>query len=251
MNYFAPNGPRILAHRGLALDAPENTLAAFRAALGHGVTHIETDAHVTADGVAVLWHDANLRRWDGSATKIRVLSWQQLCERTVSEHSIPTLQTALTTFPTARFNIDVKTPHAINAVVRAVEAAGASERVLLTSFHERTAARLRLLAPAAAHGASRARVLRALCGMMLHTNAATATAALRVCDAVQLPWHVAGLDLVNPERIRIWHHAVREVHVWTINDAAAQRELLARGVDGIVTDRCDIGMRVLSDYLAE
>jgi glycerophosphoryl diester phosphodiesterase len=56
---------------------------------------------------------------------------------------------------------------------------------------------------------------------------------------------------VTPQRLAWWHRHVREVHVWTINEASEQLELLRRGVDGIVTDRSDIGMRVLREYLAE
>ena len=60
--YFSPAPPRVLAHRGLAIDAPENTLLAFAKALAVGVTHVETDVHVSADGVAMISHDPDLRR---------------------------------------------------------------------------------------------------------------------------------------------------------------------------------------------
>src|SRR4051794_28174912 len=48
--------PRILAHRGFAREAPENSLEAFRAALGAGAPHLETDVRATSDGVPVLVH---------------------------------------------------------------------------------------------------------------------------------------------------------------------------------------------------
>lgn len=47
-------------HRGARGLAPENTLAAFRAALAIGVTTLETDLAVTRDGVLVLSHDPRL-----------------------------------------------------------------------------------------------------------------------------------------------------------------------------------------------
>jgi glycerophosphoryl diester phosphodiesterase len=62
--YLDPPRPRVLAHRGLALDAPENTLLAFASAAAVGATYIETDVHVTRDGVAVIAHDPTLRRGD-------------------------------------------------------------------------------------------------------------------------------------------------------------------------------------------
>lgn len=250
MTYFAPPGPRILAHRGLALDAPENTIAAFEAAAAVGVTHIETDAHVTADGIAVLWHDPTIARWNGDDTAVDNLTAAQLDERTVDGHHIPTLATTLAELPRLHFNIDVKTPTAARSVIRAVNAAGAFDRVLLTSFHERTARMLRSLAPAATQGAPTERVALALAGISLRSRALLSR-ALAPVDAVQLPWHAAGIDLVTPQRLSWWHRHVREVHVWTINEASEQLELLRRGVDGIVTDRSDIGMRVLREYLAE
>ncbi|MEY4101904.1 MAG: hypothetical protein RIR88_38, partial [Actinomycetota bacterium] len=57
LDYFPTERPHILAHRGLALAAVENSLDAFRAALNAGATHIETDAQATLDGIAVLFHD--------------------------------------------------------------------------------------------------------------------------------------------------------------------------------------------------
>ena len=63
--YFSPALPRVLAHRGLAVDAPENTLLAFAHALAIGVEHLETDVHASRDGVAVIAHDADLDRVAG------------------------------------------------------------------------------------------------------------------------------------------------------------------------------------------
>jgi len=57
----------IIAHRGAPNHAPENTLAAFDKALELGFTHVELDAQLTADGVAVVFHDSTLERTtDGS-----------------------------------------------------------------------------------------------------------------------------------------------------------------------------------------
>ena len=58
----------MLAHRGLALEAPENSLLAFAHAIALGVQHIETDVHVSADGVAIIAHDPDLSRVAGRPT---------------------------------------------------------------------------------------------------------------------------------------------------------------------------------------
>src|SRR3954468_21348963 len=55
-------GPVAIAHRGGADNAPENTLPAFAAAVDLGYHHLETDVHLTRDGVVVAFHDPRLDR---------------------------------------------------------------------------------------------------------------------------------------------------------------------------------------------
>ncbi|MCK6448144.1 MAG: glycerophosphodiester phosphodiesterase [Planctomycetes bacterium] len=52
----------LVAHRGLAARFPENTLAAYAAALEAGATWLETDVQLSSDGVPFLFHDRDLRR---------------------------------------------------------------------------------------------------------------------------------------------------------------------------------------------
>lgn len=55
-------GPLVIAHRGASGEAPENTLASFTLALEQGADLIETDVHLTADGVPVAIHDPTVDR---------------------------------------------------------------------------------------------------------------------------------------------------------------------------------------------
>ncbi|MGM0451646.1 MAG: glycerophosphodiester phosphodiesterase [Thermodesulfobacteriota bacterium] len=57
--------PWLIAHRGANAEAPENTMAAFDAALGHGVDGLEFDVQMTGDGVPVIFHDDTLKRMTG------------------------------------------------------------------------------------------------------------------------------------------------------------------------------------------
>ncbi|WP_439563825.1 glycerophosphodiester phosphodiesterase family protein [Microcella sp.] len=244
--YFAPARPRVLAHRGLAIDAPENTLLAFAHALALGVTHIETDVHASADGAAVIAHDADLSRVEGRALRVADLTVAELARLDLGDgQHMPTLAEALAAFPDARFNIDLKSADAVTPAVDAIRAARADDRVLLTSFSERRRRAALAQLPGVATSASGPRFAAALLASIVR-GGPVVRSALRGLHAVQIPTRAIGLDTVSPARIRAFHAAGVEIHVWTINDEPEMRRLLQLGVDGIVTDRADRAVRVVS-----
>lgn len=244
--YFTPAGPRVLAHRGLAIEAPENSLLAFARAMALGVTYLETDVHASADGVAMIAHDPDLSRVAQLPQRVRDLTAIELSGIDLGDDQhMPTLAEALDTFPEARFNIDLKSADVVTPAVDVIRAAGAEGRVLLTSFSERRRRAALTQLPGVATGASGPRFAAALLASVVH-GGPLVRAALRGLHAVQIPSRAIGLDTVTPGRIRAFHTAGVEVHVWTINDEQEMRRLLALGVDGIVTDRADIAMNVVA-----
>lgn len=235
----------MLAHRGFAREAPENTLLAFARALALGVTHIETDVHASLDGVAVISHDPDLSRLAGHDAVVDQLTMTQLRRVDLGHgQTFASLAEALDGFPDARFNIDVKSADAVGPTVDAIRSAGATSRVLVTSFSEkRRLAAVRGL-PGVASSASAAMFGAALVAGKLGLSPAVCS-ILRNVDAVQIPERVAGMTTVTPRLLRTLHGAGVEVHVWTVNDAAAMERLLDLGVDGLVTDRADLAMELL------
>jgi len=236
----------VLAHRGLATEAPENTMLAFVAAIGIGVTHIETDVHASSDGVAVISHDPQLGRVAGRDGRVDALSFARLQEVDLGhDQTFCSLAEALDAFPETRFNIDIKSADAVAPTVAAILDARAVDRVLVTSFSEarRRAAVGRL--PGVATSASSALFATALVAGRLR-SAPLLHRVLRGVDAVQIPEQYSGVRIVTDRMIRLLHSAKVEVHVWTVNDAPAMHRLLDLGVDGIVTDRADIALGVLT-----
>ena len=229
--------PRILAHRGLALEAPENTVAAFEAAMAAGATHLETDVRATSDGVAVLHHDPSLA--DG-----RDIAAMSLAELREALPHVATLGEAFAALPEARFNIDVKHAAAVAPTAAAVSVGAAAQRVLLTSFSGRRRRGVLRMVPTAATSASAGGIAGLVAGLRLRTPAIT-RAALRDVQAVQIPEHALRTDLAAPWSIAEMHAAGVEVHFWVVNDPARMRELVARGADGIVTDRADLARDAL------
>jgi glycerophosphoryl diester phosphodiesterase len=241
----SPGGARILAHRGFAASAPENTLLAFEHAVRLGVDYLETDVHASADAEAMLSHDPDLLRLTGRDTRLRQLTAAQLRGIDLGQgQGYASLAEALHAFPLARFNIDVKSADAIAGTVRAVREANAEDRVLVTSFSD--ARRLAVIGqlPGVATSASARTFALAI--------AAASTGAmpvvrrvLRNIDAVQIPESKNGVRFVTSRTIRLFHAAGVEVHVWTVNAQADMRRLLDLGVDGLVTDRADLAVKLM------
>lgn len=249
--YFAPPLPRLLAHRGLATEHVENTIPAFRAAVAQGAQYLECDVHASSDGVAVVAHDPDLRRLLGIDGVVEQYTAASLAALDLGEGvGFPSLQDALQAFPGIRFNIDVKSSAAAGPAAAAILAAGAADRVLLTSFSDR-----RRQAAVDTVAAGRSGHRRPATSASARTFVLTLIAAklrlgplvrrlLRNVDAVQVPETALGLQVTVPRVLSIIHSAGVEVHVWTINDPQRMVELLALGVDGIVTDRIDLALEV-------
>jgi glycerophosphoryl diester phosphodiesterase len=240
--YFEPRRPRVLAHRGLAIEVPENTLLAFEKAVGIGCHYIETDVHVSLDGVAVVAHDPSLDRVAERDIEVRTLTMEQLRRVDLGHgQGFCSLEEALDAFPETRFNIDVKIEGAVEPAIAAVTATHATPRVLLTSFSDRRRLRLATLLPGVATSAGSAGVIRArLAGFT--GSARLLTAVLRGAGALQIPERVGPLRLVTAAFVAAAHRVGAEVHVWTVNEASDMRRLLDVGVDGLVTDRADVAL---------
>ena len=246
--------PRVIAHRGfvpheLAVQGiAENTRAAFTAALAAGAGFLETDCHLTRDGAVVLAHDPDLTRVAGDPREIRAVDRAELDEIFADRGGLLMLEDALTAFPDARWNIDVKSQDVAAPLGRIVARHGA--RVLVTSFSDR----LRRAAFEAAAGERPAILPATSPGKRALTRVLAAVAvrsrrgarrALAGLDALQIPERHGRLRVLTPRLIDAAHENGVEVHIWTVNDARRMRELVAMGVDGIVTDRTDVAMAAL------
>ena len=249
--WFRPARPRVLAHRALvpsdAEGIVENSLAALAAAHAAGIEYVESDCHLTADGVVVLFHDEDLSRVTGDPRPVREVTVRELEELMSTRGGLARLDHALDGFPTLRFNLDVKADDAAEPVGR--EVARYADRVLVTSFSDRRrlraieAARLSGGEPATSGGtAVTARMLAAVASRSRRGVAR----ALAGVDALQLPERRSRLRIVTPRLIDAAHAASVEVHVWTVNEAERMTRLLDMGVDGIVSDRADLALAISS-----
>lgn len=249
--YFDSGLPRVFAHRGFSLNVPENTIASFAAAVALGVSHIETDVHSSEDGIAVISHDPVLDRVASRAGNVSQFSYEQLKKIDLGGgQGFVSLFDALTEFPEIFFNIDVKSADAVEPTAQAIIAAGATDRVLVSSFSESRRSRtVRLLPGVATSASGRIFAVAVLAARPGITPLLRAT--LAGIDAVQIPETALGISTTTSAMVNRFHGAGVEVHVWTINDADDMIRLLDAGVDGIVTDRADIALDVVRRRTAE
>lgn len=236
--YLDAPRPLAFAHRGGAARGDENTAEAFARAIDLGYRYVETDVHATADGVAVVFHDATLERLTGEKGRLAALRWADLASvRVAGAAAVPRLDDVLGSWPQVRFNIDVKAAGAVAPTVHDLERAGAADRVLLASFSDARLTQLRTLAgPKVAtslgvRGAARL-WMAALSGRRLALPPSVV--------AAQVPVRYGRMRVVDRRFVSYLHRLGLQVHVWTIDEPGDMHELLDLGVDGIMTDHVDV-----------
>lgn len=243
-------GALVIAHRGFSRRYPENTLAAFEAAIAAGADMIELDLTLCADGEFVVIHDDTLdRTTDGTGL---------VCEQTSAQlkaldagkgfsargdTGIPTLDELLTRIaPRIALNIEIKPFFALDqseafqlALGRLIERLHNSHllsRVLLSSFNFFVLRWLRGQDP-------RLRLA------FLYTRSMTELDPVWACQQVQAeacnPQHLEA----DKDLIKQLHAAGLKVYPYTVNDPARMRQLLFWGADGFFTDVPDMMLQVL------
>ena len=230
-----PPPPWIAAHRG-ALPLLENTLPALLRAVEEGADLLEFDVQATADGVLVLHHDEHLARLAGrpdlevESTSLSELQGVALRHPEHPERTgrIPTLAELFAALP-AGFPLNIELKVRRTAPGRLAELALAAtagrENVLFSSFDaallrelRRQSAAARIAPLARLWTPALERLGEELAAWSLHVAGGVARAT-----AASPP---AGGASCGPPLL-----------VYTVNDAARARELLAEGAAGLFTDR--------------
>lgn len=257
MDYVDGPRPRFFAHRGGALEAPENTLEAFRAGMAAGADRLELDVHATSDGTVVVFHDPTVDRTTDGSGEIRSMTYAEVRRldagaRFVADDGsrpfagkgvwIPTLAEVFEAFPGVPLNIEIKQGEpAIEAeVLEVVDRFSARKQILLAAEHGEIMERIRVAAPDIASGTSLEDGAEFL---ELWGSGRLAEYTPRGI-AFQVPPTFMDQPLVTQEFVDVAHQQGIEVHVWTIDEAAEMERLLGLGVDGIMTDRPTVAAEV-------
>lgn len=238
--------PLVFAHRGAAARAPENSLAAFDMAVHQGADGIECDAQLTADGQAVILHDDTLDTTTTGRGPVKDLTLAQVQAlrlratrggAATEGERVPTLAEVLARYGHGPhlLNVEIKPTKGTALAARVAElvvAARSEEYVLLSSFDVRALAfladRYALLRRALLYPPS------ALTGVVVGLRGGlgwlTEASALG-CEAIH-PF----VRLVNSAVVARAHLLGLNVNVWTVDEERTIRQMVALGVDGIITN---------------
>jgi glycerophosphoryl diester phosphodiesterase len=234
--------PIAFSHRGFAPAGGENSMAAFERAIALGYRYLETDVRVTADGVALAFHDTTLNRVTDQRGRVGDLPWALVRQARIGgREPIPVLAELLDAWPDARVNIDIKAEHCIAPTIEAIRRTGSIDRVCVGAFSgARVAAVRRVLGPrlCTALGPREALGLRA-------ASALGRRATRGPGQCAQVPARVGPVPFVDARYVATAHALGLQVHAWTVNDPAEMVRLLEVGVDGVITDAADVLRDVL------
>lgn len=238
----------LYAHRGASAERPENTMQAFSRALEVGATAIETDTHLTRDGIFVLSHDptggrmAAVAKAISSCTLDEVRGWDVGWGFLDAEGKrpfagkgfrVPTLEEALVELPSVPFNVDLKTGDlgAADLAVRLVRKLRAEDRVRFASFDSRVVEAVRSLGYEGETGLGQREVVRVAFSPMALLRRVPPRG-----NAVQVPPRAGPFRLDTRVFTDKCHALGLRVDYWVINDPDEAERLFSIGADGVMTD---------------
>jgi len=237
----------VTAHRGFSGAAPENTLAAFHAAIEAGADMVELDVHLSRDGRLVVIHDDTLSRTtngkgnvaDKTLAELQGLDAGAWFNPSFAGEKIPTLaQVLVLTRGRVPLNIELKKgkdfPYTMEELadrtLEEVERAGMLDQVLFSSFDPAAIDRIQAVNP------------RLPVGLITQKPWATPEEAGGGKAYATLNSLYKNL---NAENVRLAHSRGIRIHAWTVNTPEEMEQVIGLGVDGIITNYPDRLIEIL------
>ncbi|MFQ6861738.1 MAG: glycerophosphodiester phosphodiesterase [Beduini sp.] len=235
---------KIIAHRGASGYAPENTMEAFKLAIGLGAEGIETDVHLTCDGQVVIIHDEKIDRTSNGLGYVKDCTYEQLAAFNYNNHmeqyefcKLPLLSDLLELVKSSGIllNIELKTdfysyPGIEEKVVALVKTYGVERQIIYSSFNHYTLMKVKAIDPNARIGLLYAE------GIVQPWDYATHIQA----DAL----HPFYANLQIPNYIQEAHQQGIIVNTWTVNKREDMKRFIEMQVDGLITNYPDLALAI-------
>ena len=228
MDWLSASRPLVIGHRGASADAPENTLAAFHLALEQGADGVELDVQLSRDGQLVVFHDWSVERLTegkGCVSDLTLAELQML--RLPEGQKVPTLAEVFEMFGSSLlYNVEIKVRGWRNlgvetAVAHTIQTHQLQNHVIVSSFNLLSVRRARHVLPAVTPVA------------LLWYQPWRNYGHLAVSAQADHPY----APMVNEAYMAWAKKRGLKVNVWTVDDPQRARQLVALGVDGIITNK--------------
>jgi glycerophosphoryl diester phosphodiesterase len=231
----------IIAHRGAAGKAPENTLASFRQAIADKTDWIELDVQETADGEVVVMLDSDFMKLAGNKTKIWDATLPQLAEIDIgswfdtsfSAERVPTLKEVLQVSKgKAKVVIELKyyghDKKLEQRVAEIVEATDMVNETAIMSLKYDAVKKMRSVRPDWKIGL-------------------LSTTAIGDLTSLETDFLAVSMGMASGGFVRRVHESGKKIFVWTVNDPISMSRMISLGVDGLITDEPEMAQQVLAD----
>jgi glycerophosphoryl diester phosphodiesterase len=256
---FFSSTPQVFAHRGGCNLGPENTIAAFDIGMSTGADGLELDVHLSADGVVVVHHDKTLDRTTNGSGPIAARTADELARIDAGYRfnqegaypfrgrglGVPTLREVLARYRGVPTIIEIKVSTALmgEAVAEEVRRADAVDYVCIAGYGPASARAARAALPGVAASAHKGEVRLAVYRSWLRCPVGNGP-----YHTYQVPECAEAIRIVTPRFVRDAHASGFKVQVWTVDDEADMRRLLDWGVDGLISNRPDLAVRVRDEF---
>jgi glycerophosphoryl diester phosphodiesterase len=229
--------PLIIAHRGASVYAPENTLAAFKLAIDQQADGIELDAQLTDDGQVVVMHDDTLDRTTNGTGRIKSYSLAHLqsldagskFSESFRDERVPSLAEVFEAVgQDTLINVELKnytspTDDLPDKVAALVKEFHLENSVLLSSFNMLALIRARRVLP------------HIQLGLLTFSGLADATMRFKIIRFSHTMVLHPNYEDVTPRLVQMAHKAKSRINTYTVKQPEIMRQMLAAGVDGIIT----------------
>ena len=213
-----------IGHRGARAYEVENTIESFSRAIELGANAVELDVRVSRDYQLIVSHDENLKKVFKKDISIKAATLEEL--KRVTGNRIAMLEEALRFIgnKAEKILVELKETGYEDKVLDAVREAKLKDRAIIVSFNEETLAEVRTIDKNIETGLIYAKYKNPI------------DTALKLNARYLVPLY----RFVHRRDIEKAHRSGLKVIVWTINTAIEAQNYIAKGVDGIATDRPDI-----------
>ena len=207
-------------------------MPAFQSAVELGYRYLETDVHVTRDGVLLAFHDETLDRMTDATGRIEELDYAEVKQaRIAGEFPIPLFEEVLGSWPDVKVNIDPKSDAAVEPLITALRRADVLHRVCIGSFSNARLDKVR-----AAFGDKVCTSMGPWDIIKLRAASLGVPLGESRANCVQAPLRRRGMLLVDAHFVAAAKERGLPIHVWTINEVEDMEALIDLGVDGLITD---------------